>query len=233
MKTVGIIQSNYLPWRGYFNFIQDVDTFIFLDDAQYTRRDWRNRNRIKTKDGAAWVTVPVRDEFGKTRICDAEVMYDSDWVGQQLGAIRSAYSRAPYFDCYFSQLCEFLSIEWSSISSLNQALCKWLSKELGVDTELRCATEFGCSGVKSEKLLSLVEAVGGDRYLAGPAARDYLDVELFESRSVEVYWKEYDYPEYKQLWGAFRGDVSVLDLLFNHGDSAKEFLYSWTANKPT
>lgn len=232
MKTIGIIQSNYLPWRGYFDFIREVDTFVFLDDVQYTRRDWRNRNTIKTERGKTWLTVPVIDKFGKSLICETRINGRTDWVGEHCEKLRLAYRKTPFFDRYYSELCELIASDYDTISELNQALCKWLALQLGISTPMMNSVDMGIEGRKSEKLLGIVAEQEGTRYLSGPSAKDYLDLDLFRNAGVEVAWKQYEYADYSQCWNGFIGDVSVVDMLFNLGEEARFHTKSQVESEP-
>ena len=177
---VGIIQSAYLPWRGYFDFIDDVDLFLMFDDVAYTNRSWRTRNRIRVGDTATWLSVPVHKAPRGTLICDMRVDYGQDWVDDHLNRIRLAYRHAPFFEPYFERLQAHLESRTEMLSDLNMALTTWLAGELGVTTPIRATIELGATGAKTDRLLSVLEAVGATTYLSGPAAKDYLDEDAFE-----------------------------------------------------
>ncbi len=223
---VGIIQSNYIPWRGYFDFIDDVDLFIFHDDLQYTKNDWRNRNRIKTPDGTPWLTVSVHLHHTNQRIQDTRIDYSTRWPQTHLNRLRSAYGRAPYFESYFCEFKEILKHRFEFLSELNIALCRWVMNKLPIETPTRSAAEFGVLSSKSERLISLLQSVSASTYLSGPVARSYIDEALFRRNRIRIEYKSYDYPPYAQPWGAFVGDVTVLDLLFNTGPKARRYLKS-------
>lgn len=224
MKTVGIIQSNYLPWRGYFDFIKSCDVFIFLEDVQYTKRDWRNRNLIKNKEGVQWITIPVIfSRKNPTDICATPINYALPWVQEHKVAITSAYGKAPYFSFYSKELFFILDQHFASISELNISLIKWAMEKLNIHTELGFSRIDGMKEEKSAKLLRLVQHFGGTKYLSGPAAKDYLDEDIFKAANIAVEYKKYKYPEYTQLYSPFEGTLSIVDLLFNVG--AESFRY--------
>jgi hypothetical protein len=226
MRTVGIIQPSYLPWRGYFDFIREVDVFVFLDDVQYTVRDWRNRNRIKTHEGeAAWLTVPVLG--GRNQLIrDAKIDNAQPWVRKHLQAMERSYGRTAHFDRYFPGLSAVYERGFESLSELDVALTEALCASLGIQKELVVASTLACPGSKDDKLLALVRRVGGDAYLSGPSAAAYLRPELWREAGVELRYKSYaGYPEYAQISSPFEPSVSVVDLLFAVGEAAPDYIW--------
>lgn len=228
---VGIIQSSFIPWRGFFDFIASVDLFVFLDDAQFTSRDWRNRNRIKTPRGAQWLTVPVRHAHVPQRICDTLVDEAQDWRTKHLGTWQANYARAPFFADVREILAAMPVRGETTISTLNLRLIRAVCDYLRIATPLRLSTEVPAAGNRTERLVSLVRAVGGSSYLSGPSADAYLERELFAQAGVRLEYKSYDYAAYPQLWGPFEGAVSVLDLIANCGPGAAALMRSTTPNR--
>lgn len=228
---VGIIQSSFLPWRGYFDFIDDVDLFVFLDDVQYTRRDWRNRNRFKVAQGTTWVTVPVRYVERGQSIENVMVDNDQLWIDKSLRLLEHSYGRTPYFGRYIEPLREIMERGHQMLSELNVELIRWLMNELDIMTETRMSREFAPEGVKTERLLSILKKAGASHYLSGPSARDYLDERAFREADIGLSYKSYDYPEYPQPFPPFEGQVSVLDLLFNCGPESPHYLKSRLSNE--
>ena len=233
MKRVAIVQSCYLPWKGFFDLIHRVDEFILYDDVQFTRRDWRNRNRLKGPDGPQWITVPVKVK-GRflQRIRDTEVM-EGGWAEKHWQTIHHFYARAPFFAEVGPRLRELYerAERETHLSAVNrlflEAICSWL----GIGTRLRASMEFPLVDGKSERLLDLCRQVGADEYLSGPAARDYLDEGLFARAGVRVSWMDYHgYPEYRQLHAPpFVHEVSIVDLLCNEGlAAAPRFMLSFS-----
>lgn len=234
MRTVGIIQPNYLPWRGYFDFIHEVDVFLFLDDVQYTPRDWRSRNRVRLPDGSCrWITVPVqggRDQLIK----DVRIDGTQAWQRKHLETLRHCYGKAPHFATYFQRL-EQLLLEGpcERLCDLDVALTRAIAGWLGIETPLRLASEFATDGVKDQKLLALVQAVGGDDYLSGPAAQDYIEPSLWAEAGVALRYKDYaGYPDYAQMADSFEGAVSVVDLLFMQGPAAPDYIWGRYRQRP-
>jgi len=232
MKSVVILQSNYIPWKGYFDLIHDADLFIFLDDVQYTKNDWRHRNKIKTSKGVEWLSVPAGERTDRL-ICEVELS-DSSWQAKHWRTLVQNYSRSPYFEHYrplFEPL--YMQTAWDSLSQLNQKFVQLISGELGITTEFRDSRYYHAEGSKQEKLLNLLYKAGGTRYISGPAAKDYIDPEKFVSAGIDLVWKDYSgYPEYPQSFPPFEHGVTVLDLLFNVGPSAPDYIWGWrTAEK--
>lgn len=228
---VGIIQPSYIPWRGYFDFIDEVDLFILLDDVQFTRRDWRSRNRIKTKDGAMWLTVPVHVGSRDALINEVRIDDSQDWAQQHLGSLQRSYARATYFGCYYPELLETYRRGFTLLSDLNTTLIRWLMSKLDINTPIMNAADLQAQGIKTARLINLLQQVGADCYVSGPSAKAYLDEAMFRKHGIRLEYKSYDYPPYPQLWGDFIGDVSVLDLLFNVGPDARKYLKSRSPNE--
>lgn len=221
---VGIIQSNFLPWRGYFDFIREVDIFVIEDDLQYTKGDWRNRNKIKTPRGAEWITVPVSYKHTAQLILDTAIDYDQPWAKKILNRIRESYRTAPCFEPYFSELSELLQRPYASISELNVALIYWVCAHLEIHTPFKFSQEYTPQGTKTERVLDILRKMNATIYLSGPAGRNYILPELFEQAGIQLEYKQYNYPAYEQLYPPFDQAVSVLDLLFMKGSDAKHYL---------
>lgn len=226
MKKVAIVQSNYIPWKGYFDMIAAVDEFILFDDMQYTRRDWRNRNQIKTPQGVQWLTVPVKVK-GKYHQAIRETEIDGmDWAHAHWKALTQNYRRAPHFAEISAWLeSYYLGSGYTHLSLLNRALIEAVCDYLGITTRITNSWDYELQPGKTERLVSLCEQAGGTEYISGPAARDYIQPELFAERGIALGWFDYSgYPEYPQLWGEFTHGVTILDLLFNCGKDAPRFM---------
>jgi hypothetical protein len=227
MKRVAILQSNYIPWKGYFDIIHDVEEFIFHDDVQYTKQDWRNRNRIKTPDGLVWLTIPVGASEHRN-ICDVEL--PQSWGPGHWRQIERAYARAPYFEMWRPLLEDsFTKTNWRFLSEVNQHLIRTIAREaLGLQTRFRDSRELALTGRKQDRVLEILRKVGASTYVSGPAAKSYLDPARFDAEDIELVWKDYSgYPEYPQMYGPFVHEVTVLDLLFHTGADAARFIWGW------
>lgn len=226
MKKVAILQSNYIPWKGYFDLIASVDEFILYDDMQYTRRDWRNRNQIKTPQGLQWLTVPVQVK-GKYHQTIRETEIDGDaWRNLHWKALQQNYRRSPHFDEVAAWLEPlYLGEAPTMLSAMNRSFIEKVCAYLGVRTRLNWSWDYELVDGRSERLLSLCQQAGGIEYVSGPAAKDYLDESVFEAAGVKVSWFDYQgYKPYPQLWGEFAHSVTILDLLFNCGPQAHQFM---------
>lgn len=221
---VGIIQSNFLPWRGYFDFIREVDLFIIHDDLQYTKGDWRNRNKIKTPRGAEWITVPVKYFHVNQLIEETAVDYSTPWAQKMLNRIRESYRRVPHFEPYFSQLSDLLATPAATISDLNMRLIKWVCNHLEIHTPIHMSHDYQPQGTKTERLVGILRKVGATSYLSGPAAHSYLIPEMLEGAGIKLEYKQYQYPEYEQLYPPFDPYVTILDLLFTTGQQALGYI---------
>ena len=221
---VGIIQSNFLPWRGYFDFIREVDLFILHDDLQYTKGDWRNRNKIKTPRGAQWITVPVHYHHTAQLIEETSIDNSKPWARGMLNRIRDSYQKAPCFEPYFSELSDLLLDPAASISDLNLRLINWVCSHLDIKTPITFSREYHPQGAKTERLIGILEQVNATTYLSGPAAQVYLEPDLFEQAGIRLEYKVYDYPEYEQLYPPFDPAISVIDLLLMVGKDSKAYL---------
>jgi hypothetical protein len=221
---VGIIQSNFLPWRGYFDFIREVDLFILHDDLQYTKGDWRNRNKIKTSRGLEWMTVPVNYKTTSQTIEETTIDNSSRWAQKMLNRIKEAYRQAPNFEMCFTQLSGLLLEPAASISDLNLNLLRWACGHLKIDTPIKFSREFHPLGTKTERLLGILKQVDATVYLSGPAAQAYLIPELLENEGIRLEYKKYNYPEYPQLFPPFEPYVSIIDLFFMMGENARYYL---------
>ena len=227
LKRLAILQSNYIPWKGYFDIIHDVDEFVFHDDLQYTKQDWRNRNRIKTDRGATWLTIPVGNSE-KRRICDVELRGGS-WAADHWRRIAAAYGRAPYFETYRPLLESIWRHPWRYLSDLNQHLIRTIAGDiLGLTTRFRDSRELELRERREDRVLEIVARTGAGVYVSGPAARAYIDPARFAERGVELVWKSYDgYPEYPQFHPPFVHAVTILDLLFHTGADAARYIWGW------
>jgi hypothetical protein len=227
MPKLAIVQSSYIPWKGYFDIIHEVDEFIFLDDVQFTPRDWRSRNRIKTPQGPAWLTIPVGGHRHR-RICDVQL--PQRWADSHWRRIEACYHRAPFFEQYRPILePAFRENAWRFLSDLNQHLIRTIARDaLGIETRFRDSRELELESLKQDRIMEILQKTGGDIYISGPAARSYLRPERFAELNIELRWKDYArYPEYPQFHPPFVHEVTILDLLFHTGPDAPHYVWGW------
>lgn len=223
-----VLQPSYIPWRGYFHQIERADVFVFYDDVQYDKHGWRNRNRIKTANGPTWLTIPVAKKGnvdGGLLIKDAQIVSERPWNRSHLDTIRQAYAKAPHLSDYMPLLEKHLADPPANLCDLIVPLTIDLARELGLDTKFLRSSEMCAKGGQTERLVEIAREVGADRYLSGPAARDYLDEGLFDRAGISVEYMAYDYPEYEQLHPPYDPQVSVIDLLFTAGEDAPGLIW--------
>jgi hypothetical protein len=232
-KAVAIVQSCYIPWKGYFDLINLVDEFILYDDRQYTRRDWRNRNRIKTPQGTQWLTIPVEVKGRYEQRIDETVISDAEWNVGHWKTLQHNYAAAPHFDDYAEPLSSlYAGMNEPHLSAVNRAFLDTICKLLGIETRLSWSTDYEAEGTKTDRLVSLCKAAGATAYLSGPNAKEYMDESLFDEASIELEYMDYSgYREYPQLHPPFEHEVTVLDLLFNTGAEAPGFMKSFAGRK--
>jgi len=226
MKKVAILQSNYIPWKGYFDMIAAVDEFILYDDMQYTRRDWRNRNQIKTPHSVQWLTIPVQVK-GKYHQSIRETEIDGTvWARDHWKTLSQNYRRAPFFSEIAAWLEPlYLAEPQTNLSQSNRLFIEAVCSYLEINTIISNSWDYPLSEGKSERLADLCAAAGGNEYISGPAAKSYIDESVFRERGIRLSWFDYEgYPEYRQLWGDFTHGVSILDLLFNCGKDAHLYM---------
>lgn len=225
-KKVIVTQSNYIPWKGYFDSIQLVDEVILFDDMQYTKRDWRNRNKIKTPKGAVWMSIPVevKGKFFQA-IKDTKVS-ESDWNKKHWELIKANYSKAEAFlenKDFFEEL--YLNCNEEYLSQINYRFLRAISDYLGIASPVHFSMDFELVEGKTERLIDLCKKVGGTDYYTGSAAKNYMDEELFTQENINVHYLDYSgYLEYTQLHGDFTHEVSMIDLILNEGKNSTSFM---------
>jgi hypothetical protein len=227
MKRVAAIQSSYVPWRGYFDIIGLVDEFILLDEVQYTKRDWRNRNRVKTAQGPLWLTIPVQVKGRYEQRIDEVRVADPGWAERHWQTLRQSYATAAHFEAMAEQVAVLYekAAELERLSDVNRLFLQRLCPLLGIDTKISWSTDYESEGDKSLRLATLCEQAGAEEYVSGPSARAYLDEDEFASRGIAVHWMDYEgYPEYPQVHPPFEPGVSIVDLLFNTGTEAPRYM---------
>lgn len=216
MKAV-ILQSNYIPWKGYFDLIHDADVFVFYDEAQYTKNDWRNRNKIYTKNGLQWLTIPVNKDAVNGKI--SEVKLSPDWQDLHFKSLYLGYKSAPFFYQLEELITDYLKEKkWNSLKELNHYLIKKISELIGITTQFLDSANYELTGDKIEKLIHLLTQIGATEYISGPSGMNYLSEShpLFNEKNIKLSFKKYpEFVPYKQLKEPFENAVSVLDLIAN------------------
>lgn len=228
-KKVAILQSSYIPWKGYFDIINMVDEFILYDDVQYTKRDWRNRNMIKTGNGLLWLTIPVKNKGQYFQKIKDTTISDAKWQRKHFQSIIHNYSRATYFNHlkdYFENL--YMKIDERFLSKINYHFIKSFCKLLGINTRISWSSDYRLVGDKTERLAELCRQAGATEYISGPSAKEYINERLFQENGIKLTYMDYTgYPEYNQLFAPFKHEVSIIDLILNEGPNAKNFMKSF------
>lgn len=226
-RRVAILQSCYIPWKGYFDIIGSVDVFVIYDDVQYPQRThWHNRNLIKTQHGVKWLTVPV-SKAGASLQKIEEVRLPQPFATKHWQSIRNAYARAPHYAEYAPRLADLYhqADQLDSLSKLNALFLTSIAQWLGLGAQFVWSRDLAGVGAKTDRLLSICKELGASRYLSGPAAKSYFEMEKFDAAGIAVDWMDYSgYPQYPQLHGPFEHGVSIIDLLFNVGREARNYM---------
>lgn len=228
-KKVAIVQSNYIPWKGYFDLINLVDEFILYDDMQYTRRDWRNRNKIKTQNGLKWLTIPVKVKGKYLQKINETEIDDIDWSKKHWQSIIENYGKTKYFNDYRDEFEElYIECNENLLSRINYRFIIKICQLIGINTKISFSMEYYFKGEKTEKLVDLCKQVSATEYISGPAAKSYINEELFEEANIALNFMDYSgYPEYYQLFPPFEHSVSIIDLILNEGPDTKKFMKSF------
>lgn len=217
---VAVHQPQYMPWLGYFDKIDRADIFVLLDNVQFKKNEWQNRNKIKTAQGWQWLTVPVMYKYPQL-INEVTINNRVNWQHKQRQAILSNYKKATYYDLLEEFSEDIFSSSWQFISQLNMEVIKRLVKMLGIDTPLYIASEIGeFPQDPDERLVAITKHFGADTYLAGMGGRGYMDLDKYSKSGIKVIFQDFKHPVYNQLFGDFEPFMSVIDLIFNHGDKS-------------
>jgi len=227
MKCV-VLQPSYIPWRGVFDQIRRADLFVFYDDVQYDKHGWRNRNQIKTPTGKQWLTIPVSAKGAvkeHVRINEVPMVWNKAWNQEHLRTLRQHYGKAPYFKAYEPLLEQYYSRHDALLADFTVDFTTALARALNIEhTRFLRSSTLGLSGVKSDRLIQLLQSVGADHYISGPSAKDYIEADKFDAAGIRLEFVSYDYPEYPQLYPPYDPAVSILDLLFMTGDRALKYI---------
>ena len=227
MKILGILQPVYLPWLGYFEQIAAADHFILLDDVQYTRRDWRNRNRIKTPNGSTWLTVPVDHHPRSALIHEITISDHGNWPRRHLLTIERNYGRRPHFQPLFDELERVLLDPPEHLVDLDAQLIHLLCRRLEIDTPISLSSEQPRrSDDRQERLLEICRAHGATHFYEGASGKSYIEVEYFRRAGIEVVFQDYRHPIYRQHFSGFLPNQAAIDLIMNTGPEAPTILRS-------
>ena len=221
---IAVHQPQYIPWIGYFNKIASVDAFVLLDNVQYKKNEFQNRNKIKTCNGTQWLTVPVKYKFPQ-KISEVMINNNYPWQRKHLQALRTNYSKAPYFKQYYHFIEQILQRPWEKLSDLNSIIIKELCQLLGFNTKLYSSSELTINeNEPNARLIKICQHFNADTYLSGKGAIKYLNLSLFERATIQVRFQDFYHPIYQQLFGDFVPNLSIIDLIFNYGDNSADII---------
>ena len=223
MTKIAIHQPMYLPYPGVFNKMKSADIFVFLDDAQYSDGYYYNRNYIKTSKGALLLTVPIIKSFGQ-KLNEVKIATNIKWPQKHLKSLYANYSKADYFSSYIGFFEEIYSTHWKRLHDINMETMLYIKDVLDINIPFYFSSELKCESTGARRIIDICKTLNADVYLSGISGKDYLDQKRFESNNIKLEYQEYVPKEYKQLWGDFIPNLSIIDLIFNPGDNTKEFV---------
>ena len=225
MTKISIHQPMYLPYPGIFNKIENVDMFVFLDDVQYSNQYYYNRNRIKTPSGEQMLTVPIKKTFGQ-KLNEVKIENNVMWQKKHMKTLIANYSRAEYFEEHKSFFEHIYSVKWEKLHDLNMHIMRYLLEQLDITTPFYFSSEVVKDTTSSgtERLVEICRELNADVYLSGIGGNDYLNLKQFDSVGIEVEFQNFEQKKYKQLFGNFIPNLSIIDLLFNLGGESKNYL---------
>jgi hypothetical protein len=226
MKKVLITQSNYIPWKGYFDAINTCDVFVVYDDMQYTKRDWRNRNQIKTAGGIKWLSIPVEVSGKYSQKINETKIAEKTWNKSHLDLLKQSYKSANcYLEVYKFIEEMYMTCNFDYLNEINMHFITKINQFLGIKTEIKYSSEFKLHEEKTQRLVNICEELNGTDYYTGPAAKHYMEENRFFDKNINVHYIDYaGYPEYSQLHGDFTHYVSIIDLIFNEGTNSKIYM---------
>jgi hypothetical protein len=220
---ITIHQPQYLPWLGYIDKIDKADIFVILDNVQFKKNEWQNRNMVKTSLGWQWVTVPVLYKYLE-KIVEVRIKNGTNWQRKHLQSLITNYSNSPYFHKHIDFFEEVYGKNWESLANLNLTIIKYLIRAFGIQTKLIMASNLPLRDEPTERLIDICKTQNSRRYLSGKDGAKYMDLQKFDAEGIEIVYQEFKHPVYNQLYGEFLPNMSAVDLLFNCGDSALEIL---------
>jgi hypothetical protein len=223
VKVISIRQPGYFPYLGFFKKIESVDTFVFLDDVQYTRSDWDNRNKIKTSDGSMWLTIPILNK-SKEFLNEVKIDNTQNWKYKHKSAIKFNYENTPFFDLYWKDIELILNKKYTKLIELNIELINYFKSILEINTEIIFSSNLNINSNGSEKLYEICKILEADTYLSGELGQNYLNLEIFEKNDIKIIFEKFQHPTYSQINSQFLPNMSIMDLLFNEGDNSINIL---------
>ena len=225
-RTVAIMQPTYLPWSGYFSLIESVDIFVILDTVQFQKRSWQQRNQIKTSQGSNWLTVPVVSKGKRDQLIkNTQIAKNSDFEKKHLKSMQYNYGKSKFFHKEFQPIFDLLNSDYEYLAELNLKLIRYFCKRLNIETEIIKSSNLNGQGKKTDLLCSICRELNASKYISPPGSKEYLqESDTFLQANIPILYFNYRHPSYDQLWGDFLPYMSIIDLLFNTGNKAIEFV---------
>jgi len=233
-KIITIHQPNYIPWLGFFHKLLISDVYVSFDDVQFEKNSYNNRNKIKTSQGDCWLTVPIitKGKSKETLINNAKIDHKQNWAKKHLKTIQTNYSKSQFYEDYILFFEETYNKNWDTLSMLNMHILTWLLKELKIDIEVVLSSEIKDKKGKKDKLVfDICKILDADIYISGTLGKEYLNIDDFNKKGINVYFQDYKHPIYSQLWGNFIPNMSIIDLLFNYGKESKKIITQGNIDK--
>ncbi len=226
---LSVHQPQYLPWLGFFDKIRQSDCFVYLDQVQYKEREYQNRNRVRTKEGWMWLTVPVKSTgLGRQCIRSVEVDNSSDWAKKHLASLEKCYNRAPFFKEHYQFLEEVYTTRWEKLVDLNIKITGYLLEQFKITTPVKMESSVGTTSLSTGRIIELCLALKADTYLSGTGGKDYLEEEKFSQAGIRLEYQQFAHPRYQQVYAAtqdeFMPNMAAVDLLFNEGERSQSIL---------
>lgn len=222
---VAIHQPQYLPWIGYFDKIDCADVFVLLDNVQYKKNEWQNRNRIKTSQGWQWITVPVLYKYPE-KINEVKINNTVDWRKKHLNALTYNYSKAPFFEKHRKFLEKTFSTNWEFLVEINTHVIQYLINALGINKKIILASSLRLREGPTDRLIDICKHVQADTYLSGKDGAKYMNLDAFAQAKIKVIFQDFRHPIYPQLYEPFEPLMSIVDLLFNHNHNSLKIIRS-------
>ena len=223
MEKICIRQPGYLPFLGFFKKIESVELFVFLDDVNYSKGDWDNRNKIRTNENSMWLTVPILNKSGKL-LNEVEIDYSKDWIYKHKSAIKYNYEDCPFFDKYWKEIEKILDKKYKKLFELNMSLINYFISILQISTKTIFSSELDIKSTGSKKLLDICKSLNSDTYISGELGSNYLDLDIFKNENITVKFEKFQHPQYSQKYPKFIANMSIIDLLFNEGEKSIDIL---------
>jgi len=224
-----LMQPSFLPWIGFFDMALSADKLVFLDDVKFSKGSWVNRNRIKTKKGLEWITVPLKKNRSEN-IADIEIFVKSNLLSKIQNSIEQSYNKSEYFNKYQKDFFNILSSSFNQgkLSDMNQELIIWILKKMKVEKKIYRSSDLKVEGKKVERIVNICKKLKENNYITTPGSTEYLrkEIDLFKNNNINIQIHNYLHPTYKQLYGKFLSHASIIDLLFNEGQHSLDIIYS-------